>query len=151
MEELQALSHGAGDINLADKYSDLLLTLLTDSFGITPGAGYESEINVRLHEMLYIVQNSLNCKWSLADMASEMKLTPITLQRMIKKRFNITAHQLLISFRMRQAEIMLRNSEYPLKVIAEQVGYSDAFIFSSAFRRIHGISPGMYRRRLTDK
>lgn len=151
MEELQALSHSAGDINLADKYSELLLTLLTDSFGITPGAEYENEINVRLNDMLSVVQNSLNCKWSLADMASEIKLTPITLQRMIKKRFNTTAHQLLISLRMRQAEIILRNSEYPLKIIAEQVGYSDEFSFASAFKSIHSIAPGTYRRRLHEK
>jgi AraC-like DNA-binding protein len=147
MAELQALSHDAGDINLADKYSKLLIVLLTSSFGIIPSVGADSEINIRLNELLYNVQNSLNYKWSLAQMATEIKLTPITLQRLIKKRFNTTAHQLLIDFRMRQAEIMLKNSGYPLKVIADQLGYSDEFIFSTAFRHYHNISPGAYRKR----
>lgn len=145
MVELQALSHGAGELMLADKYSKLLIALLTSSFGIVPGGGYDSEINIRLNEMFYKIQNSLSRKWLLAQMATEMKLTPITLQRLIKKRFNTTAHQLLIGFRMGQAEIMLKNSSYPLKVVAEQLGYRDEFIFSSAFKACRGISPKKYR------
>jgi AraC-like DNA-binding protein len=146
MNELQAIEHGAGEISLAEKYSELLLALITSSFGMIPGVD-EDALNTRLNEMVYKIQNSLNRKWSIKNMALEMKLTPITLQRLIKKRFNTTARQLLISLRMKQAEVMLKNSGYPLKIIAEQLGYSDEFIFSSAFRRHHGISPGAYRRR----
>ncbi|MCF6176300.1 MAG: AraC family transcriptional regulator [Victivallaceae bacterium] len=146
LNEFQALEHGAGDVSLAEKYSELLLALMTTSFGMISGIA-NSILNLRLNELVYKIQQSLNKKWSIEVMAAEMKLTPITLQRLIKKRFNTTARQLLIGFRMKQAELMLKNSGYPLKIIAEQLGYSNEFVFSSAFRRHHGISPGAYRGR----
>jgi len=38
----------------------------------------------------------------------------------------------------------------PIKQIAEQVGYNDAFFFSRDFKRYTGVSPKNYRRQQTE-
>jgi AraC-like DNA-binding protein len=42
---------------------------------------------------------------------------------------------------------LLRESDVPLSVVAQQVGYSSEFAFAKAFKREYGIAPGRYRRQ----
>jgi AraC-like DNA-binding protein len=41
---------------------------------------------------------------------------------------------------------IMRTSDDTLERIATRVGYSDAFIFSKAFKRVQGISPREFRK-----
>jgi AraC-like DNA-binding protein len=50
-------------------------------------------------------------------------------------------------WRMTTAARLLRRSDAPLHVVAEQVGYSSEFAFANAFKREYGIAPGRYRRQ----
>ncbi|WP_330291456.1 AraC family transcriptional regulator [Streptomyces sp. NBC_00576] len=49
--------------------------------------------------------------------------------------------------RMNTAAERLRKTEEPLSSVAQQVGYTSEFAFSSAFRREFGIAPSAYRRQ----
>jgi AraC family transcriptional regulator of arabinose operon len=46
---------------------------------------------------------------------------------------------------MDQAKMLLTNTSYPLKIIADKLDYSDEFVFSNAFKRKFGISPKDFR------
>jgi AraC-like DNA-binding protein len=48
-------------------------------------------------------------------------------------------------WRMFRARSLLRESELPMSVIAEQVGYGSAAAFSLAFSRENGVTPGAFR------
>jgi AraC-like DNA-binding protein len=72
-------------------------------------------------------------------------VSPATLQRLVRRYFDSTPQQMVVEIRMSQARRLLQQSDYPLKVIAREVGYSDAFVFSSAFKRFHGNSPSAFR------
>jgi AraC-like DNA-binding protein len=48
---------------------------------------------------------------------------------------------------MARAEELLRRTDYPLRAIADQLGFADQFGFSSAFRRHRGCSPSSFRER----
>lgn len=50
--------------------------------------------------------------------------------------------------RMRQAAEWLDGSTLRISEIARRVGYENPFHFSRAFRRVHGLSPRDYRKRL---
>ncbi|MEV0698177.1 helix-turn-helix domain-containing protein [Saccharopolyspora sp. NPDC050389] len=41
---------------------------------------------------------------------------------------------------------LLTESTAPVAAIAHRVGYADAFGFSAAFKRFHGVSPSKYRQ-----
>lgn len=55
----------------------------------------------------------------------------------------------LIELRLTRGARALRESTEPLMVIARQVGYSNAYTFSNAFRRRFGVSPGRFRQQAT--
>jgi AraC-like DNA-binding protein len=62
---------------------------------------------------------------------------------------------MVFRLRMLRAEEVLRNTNYALKSIAPNIGYANAFAFSSAFKRHAGTSPKQYRallrRRLVER
>ncbi|RZN22880.1 hypothetical protein CWO90_31990 [Bradyrhizobium sp. Leo121] len=49
-------------------------------------------------------------------------------------------------WRMMIATRLMRDSDLQLAAIAAQIGYSSEYAFAHAFKRLHGISPGAYRR-----
>jgi AraC-like DNA-binding protein len=51
--------------------------------------------------------------------------------------------------RLALAAGLLREPEATLAVMADRVGFANAFAFSAAFKREHGISPSEYRLRET--
>lgn len=53
----------------------------------------------------------------------------------------------LTVLRMRRAADALTRGEASLATIAAGVGYANEYAFSTAFRRIYGVSPGRWRRR----
>jgi AraC-like DNA-binding protein len=50
--------------------------------------------------------------------------------------------------RMPHAAVLLASESYSVEEIAHQVGYENAFAFSTAFKRIMGASPSSYRTAL---
>jgi iron complex transport system substrate-binding protein len=44
--------------------------------------------------------------------------------------------------------VLLCTTEYPIKQIAEIVGFSDVYFFSRVFRKIRGEPPGRYRKKM---
>src|SRR5258708_32555350 len=49
--------------------------------------------------------------------------------------------------RINHARRRLLQSNDPIKQVAEQVGYNDAFFFSRDFKRYTGLAPSEYRRQ----
>ncbi|WP_368406983.1 helix-turn-helix transcriptional regulator [Actinomadura sp. NAK00032] len=49
-------------------------------------------------------------------------------------------------WRLTTAMRLLRDSDAPLSVVAEQVGYGSEFAFANAFKREFNLAPGRYRR-----
>ncbi|MFD0571360.1 helix-turn-helix transcriptional regulator [Kitasatospora gansuensis] len=67
------------------------------------------------------------------------------------KRFSATVGRpplgYLTWWRLTTAARLLRESDSPLGVVAERVGYGSEFAFANAFKREYGIAPGRYRRQ----
>jgi AraC-like DNA-binding protein len=52
----------------------------------------------------------------------------------------------LTNWRLSLAADLLATSDATIEAVAHQVGYSNAFALSAAFKRVRGISPSRYRR-----
>jgi AraC-like DNA-binding protein len=102
-----------------------------------------------LHEVWKDVEQTPGQDWSQRVISQRLGVSPATLQRLVRRYFDSTPQQMVVEIRMSQARRLLQQSDYPLKVIAREVGYSDAFVFSSAFKRFHGHSPSFYRQEPT--
>lgn len=84
--------------------------------------------------------------WTLAALAGEAGVSRTTLAGRFAKLVGKPPLTYLTDWRMALAADLLTGSTATVAAVARQVGYADAFGFSAAFKRIHGVSPSEYRR-----
>ncbi|AHE49270.1 arabinose operon regulatory protein [Aeromonas hydrophila 4AK4] len=66
---------------------------------------------------------------------------------LFKKETGQTPGQYLLHLRMEKARALLVNTDYPINVIAGDVGYQDSSAFSSRFSQYYGYPPRKLRAR----
>lgn len=69
--------------------------------------------------------------------------------RAFKQTFRTPPYRWLIERRVARARDLMTNSGLPLADIAIQCGFADQSALNRSFKRIHGITPGMWRRGTT--
>ncbi|MDP0499329.1 MAG: AraC family transcriptional regulator [Verrucomicrobiota bacterium JB022] len=85
--------------------------------------------------------------WTLDELASESGFSRPTLARRFKQHTGDTPLHYLTTLRVQRAMHLLSNTLLPIGAVADQCGYSDAFVFSKAFKRLTGESPRDFRQR----
>ncbi len=78
--------------------------------------------------------------------AHALGVSPPHLTRISKRILGATPNDLITRRRMIEAERLLKFTLHPIADIALRVGYRDAPYFNRAFKRWHGVSPGVFRR-----
>lgn len=87
-------------------------------------------------------------KWSLAEMAALVPLSPSRFHTIYKAIFGTTPSRDLIQARVELATNLLRtNPEITLEEVAELSGYSNQYHLIRQFKEIIGQTPGQYRTR----
>jgi AraC-like DNA-binding protein len=84
--------------------------------------------------------------WTLAALAAEAAVSRTTLAARFTRQVGKPPLAYLTDWRMTLAADLLTESTATVAAVARQVGYADAFGFSTAFKRVHGVSPSEYRR-----
>jgi YesN/AraC family two-component response regulator len=87
----------------------------------------------------------------LEDVAKAAGYAPAYLTNLIQKETGRSIKQWIIERRMRQARQLLQNTTESVCKVAELSGYPDPGYFSSQFRRLHGISPLVWRKKVRGK
>jgi AraC-like DNA-binding protein len=83
---------------------------------------------------------------SVAEIAEQCNLDPAYLSRLFKRFADENPLQFLTRLKMDQAaELILRNA-YGVKQAGATVGFGDPYHFSRAFKRVHGVAPGLFSR-----
>ncbi|MFA6173366.1 MAG: AraC family transcriptional regulator [Kiritimatiellales bacterium] len=105
------------------------------------------EALARLQALWGSVHENLQHKWTVEEMASSAGLCKTHLHRLCLKLHKTTPMNMVTAMRMEQAAEMLSFTNYTLTMIADGIGYENAFAFSKAFKRYAGISPKEYRSK----
>jgi AraC-like DNA-binding protein len=82
---------------------------------------------------------------TLACVATELKLSPRTLQRRLEDA-GLNFRLMVDDVRNQQAQYLLSKTDMALTDMSEALGFSDNASFNRAFKRWTGHSPGAYRR-----
>lgn len=93
----------------------------------------------------YIARNLQN-PISLELLAGEFNYSKNHIINIFKRAYQMTPVEYLIDRRVKRAEWLLEATGDTLEKIAEQCGFSDYSHFYKAFVKIHGKTPGQWRR-----
>ncbi len=82
---------------------------------------------------------------SLDEIADNSFVSPFHFSRIFKTFTSYSPHQYLIETRLKNAEILIKNTELPITRICLSSGFESLEHFSFAFRKKFGTSPTKYR------
>lgn len=138
---------------LLDRTMDLLLITALRAWFTRPGAQlptwYRAHSDPVVGPALRLLHADPAHPWTLPALAAKAGVSRAHLAR----RFNALAGQPPMTYlrqhRLALAADLLREPDTTLAVVADRVGFANAFAFSNAFKKEHGISPSEYRTRET--
>jgi AraC-like DNA-binding protein len=132
-----------------DRLLDLLLVAALRASFSRPGAQvpawYRAHGDPVVGRSLRMMQSNPAHPWTVAGLAAGVGISRAALARRFHKLVGEPPVTFLTGWRMALAADLLLESDAPVGAIAERVGYSSLFTFSTAFKRAHGVSPRAYR------
>lgn len=85
----------------------------------------------------------------LGDVARRLGVSPFHLARVFRAQMGVSMHRYLVRLRLSLALARIAGGERDLSALALDVGFSSHSHFSSAFRRVFGVSPQHARATLS--
>ncbi|TCP27902.1 AraC family transcriptional regulator [Tenacibaculum skagerrakense] len=99
----------------------------------------------RLQQVVSYIRIQYNHKILIEELEHLSSFSYRNLQRVFKAFYNETIGAYVTRLKVENAAKKLVYSPKEIKLIAEEVGYSDVFSFSKAFKKHFGISPSKFR------
>ncbi len=100
--------------------------------------------------MTYINSNFFK-KISVKEIAEISGVTDVYLQKMFKKQYGKSIHQIVNEKRIAQAKYLLERSNANINIIASKCGFGSCEHMTYAFKHIEGCSPSEYRKNSSSK
>ncbi|WP_409465765.1 AraC family transcriptional regulator [Amycolatopsis sp. GA6-003] len=128
----------------------MLVCLLRDWFdrpGGTPPPWWAAQRDPVVGAALRLLHADPAAPWTVVTLASRVGVSRSTLAKRFADLVGEPPMTYLTRWRMTLASDLLTDQpSMPIAEVARAVGYSDAFGFSSAFKRLRGVNPTGYRR-----
>jgi AraC family transcriptional regulator len=102
----------------------------------------------RLQRVGDYVEAHLDDDLSLTVLADIACLSPYHFSRSFKQATGVGPQRYVIQRRLERAKGLMRRTNLPLALIAQEVGFADQSHLTSIFRREIGVTPGRYRASL---
>ncbi|MFK4085046.1 AraC family transcriptional regulator [Kribbella sp. NPDC020789] len=119
----------------------LMVCCLRDWFEANPPPWHRALGDPVAGPVLQVMHNSPAAAWTLAGLAEVAAVSRTTLVRRFTELTGQAPLTYLTDLRMTLAADLLTEPGATVATVARQVGYGDAFSFSTAFKRERGISP----------
>lgn len=91
------------------------------------------------------IQDNLSKRFKVCDIAEELFISESYLFKVFSKTMNMSPTLYIQTIKAKKAKILLETSDCPLTEIAEQLGFTTYYYFSTFFKKIYGISPRKFR------
>lgn len=99
-------------------------------------------------DLLAYIQSHLYKPLTLENVAQGMHLSRSQFVRRIREETGKTFVQFLTDYRIVEAKVLLRDSDWTCAAIAEILGFTTDHYFLEVFRRATGKTPGQYRKEV---
>jgi AraC-like DNA-binding protein len=126
---------------------ELLLELLDAQTRKAADAGRDTNLAQRVRDLLEqnLYQHSKLRIQNL--MESHLRYSYAHLCRVFRAKYGISPLKYLNAVCISRAKLLLRDTDLPVAVMAQRLGFRDPLYFSQLFRKISGLSPSQYRLR----
>lgn len=125
-----------------------LLKLSTSNVRIALSKG-ESQTNMpdiyRLSWLEDVISNRFNEPLTNGQMAEALNISPRQFSRIVKARYGMTFHEVLIQTRLENAAVLLSVTERSVAQILKEVGYTKSSSFYRDFKARFNVNPTEYR------
>ncbi|MGW1225856.1 AraC family transcriptional regulator [Streptomyces sp. NPDC002530] len=139
-----------GQSVVLDRLLDLLLIDTLRTWFSRPGAEapawYRAMGDPVVGQALRLLQNEPAHPWTVAALAARAGVSRAGLARRFTELVGEPPTSYLTEWRLALAADLLRETDATVEAVARKVGYSQAFAFSTAFKRVRGVSPQEYRK-----
>jgi AraC-like DNA-binding protein len=122
----------------------LAMSLLEEA--VLPPARVGEDARRSVEDAKVYIGERLSGRLEVSEIARAAGLSRTYFSRLFRAVEGVTPHEYIEHLRMKRAVELLYQRRKAVKEIASECGYSDVNYFCRAFRRITGLSPGMYRR-----
>ena len=85
---------------------------------------------------------------SLLQIATHCYVSPFHFSRLFKTFTSVSPHQYLLTLRLKNAELLLRNTAQPMADIAFTSGFNSVEHFTAAFKQKYNCPPATYRQQV---
>jgi len=101
-------------------------------------------------DLLHYIQKHLNQPLNVDRAAHAMYLSRAQFTRRVRQETGKSFVEFLNDYRIEEAKVLLRDSDWTIRVIAGFLGYQSSSYFQAVFRRGCGMSPSQYRAQIRE-
>lgn len=98
-------------------------------------------------QLMRMFRTNITKPLSIVEMAERMGMSESSLAHKCKAMLGVSPARAFLKARLERAATLLRTTSMLAKEIAPMVGFDDPYVFSRAFKRLHGVSPDHYRKQ----
>lgn len=152
MPQMTHLLEYTANLFVANKQSPVNARRLGQMFGeelvrIDYNSSLEPTLyNPVIESLIRFIEDRLSERLDMSELIRQAHLSPASIERLFKKRLNITPIKYINQRRLEKAQTLLQTTTLSIAQVGESIGYPDAFHFSKAFKARYHLSPQKYRK-----
>ncbi|MBT9776847.1 response regulator [Clostridium sp. MCC353] len=105
---------------------------------------YKELKNTLIQNIMQYVENHINEKLLLNDVAAIFSISPNYLGHLFKKTTSMGFNEYVTQAKVSKAKYLMFHTDMKIYEIAAQLGFENSFYFSRVFKKIEGCSPRQY-------
>lgn len=102
----------------------------------------------RLKKVMDFIDAHYNEPLTVERIAREVYLSSSRLSHIVKDELGMTLIDYLSRVRVDKAKMLLKNEEFPIAQIAQEVGFSDQSYFTKVFKKVEKCTPKIFRQNV---
>lgn len=98
-------------------------------------------VDHRIQQVLQFMDQNLPQNMTISELSKRACLSETQFKKLFREQLGQSVMQYVTQKRMAKAKALLQHTDYPVQLIAEQVGYTDISAFSRRFSACFGLTP----------
>lgn len=99
----------------------------------------------------YVEAHYMDTGLSVSMLGELYQVSTATLSKSFKKKYEVTLSNYIAQVRIRNSKAALADLDKSIKDIAEECGFLSSNVYIKTFKKLEGITPGMYRELIGEK